>query len=132
MRTDDETWPVDNTPFAHLYTTWSFASESVHDVFGSVIAQGYTPRALEAYDENDDPIHPNDVPTKLVGAIVCVFSTLEKMLFTGHSQPGGRAWQFYANLGKVQVLQPPVPLTKKRMLVPSYGPNKRRNATGVF
>jgi hypothetical protein len=107
------------------YDTWDISSSAVKEVFDSVIAQGFSAQVLEAYDENNDLIHPNEVEEKLHGVIVTVVCTLEKMLFEGRDQPGGRAWQFFANLVKVQIIEPlflenPSPTPKKHKFIPSY------------
>ncbi|KAG9094042.1 hypothetical protein FS749_013239 [Ceratobasidium sp. UAMH 11750] len=127
----------DDVPFSHYFSTWDFASQEVRQVMDDVISKGYTPQVVPAYDEHDQLIHPNDVENTLKGALVCVFCTLEKMLFTGNSQPGGCAWQFYSNLVKVQVLEPappePGPTSRKRKFVPtlgSSGSKQKRPAVG--
>ncbi|KAG9088752.1 hypothetical protein FRC06_001860 [Ceratobasidium sp. 370] len=58
-------------------------SDDICGVFDSVIAQGFVPQVLEAYNEHDDIIYPNNVPAKLRGAIVCVTCTIKKALFKG-------------------------------------------------
>ncbi|KAG8710962.1 hypothetical protein FRC11_003940, partial [Ceratobasidium sp. 423] len=82
------------------YPYWKIDSPKVKMMFDGVVARGFSPRIIEAYDENDDLIPPNEVHDKLCGSIVSVVCTLEKMLFTGKDQPGGRAWQIWANLVK--------------------------------
>ncbi|KAG9079192.1 hypothetical protein FRC06_007890 [Ceratobasidium sp. 370] len=79
-------------------------SDDIRGVFDSIIARGFGPQVLEAYNEHDNIIYPNDVPAKLSGAIVCVTCTIEKALFKGSRFAGGKEWQFYANVAKVEVL----------------------------
>jgi hypothetical protein len=71
-----------------------------HDIraaFNSVRARGFALQVLEAYDELDDPILPNDVPAALTGAIVSVTCTLEKALFKGARYGPCGQYQMYAN-----------------------------------
>lgn len=120
------------SPFHHCYATWEFSSPAVRAVFDRVVADGHIPQSMEAYDESDNHIHPNDVPKLLPGTIVCVFGTLERTLFIGPKQPGRRAWQFYVNLAKLQILQRPAPKlsASKRKVdrIPTFGAKRRREA----
>jgi hypothetical protein len=80
-------------------------SDSSRAVFDPVCAQGFIPQTVEARDEHGCLIAPNKLGPKLVGAIVCVTCTLERMLF-GRKGSGARNWQIYANVVKIQVLEP--------------------------
>ncbi|KAG8701938.1 hypothetical protein FRC08_003809 [Ceratobasidium sp. 394] len=97
-------WEGD-TPEGFQYSTWKMP-DNVRPIFDGVRSNNNTPRVLEAYDALDNLIHPNDVPRRLISSIVVVTCTLEKLLFKGPKIPGGRQWQIYANITKVQVVGP--------------------------
>ncbi|KAG8692355.1 hypothetical protein FRC08_009834 [Ceratobasidium sp. 394] len=96
--------PEANMPPSHRYSTWVVGSQEIWDVLDRVVARGYEPQVLEAYDRFNKLIHPNKVSAVLSGAIVLVYCTLERALF-GKKQGEPPQWQFYANLAKVQVLR---------------------------
>ncbi|KAF8599106.1 hypothetical protein BDV93DRAFT_560638 [Ceratobasidium sp. AG-I] len=93
-----------DTFLTHGFSTWAIPSQVTREAFGRAIAQGYKPQVLEAYDESDELIHPNNVQTKLNGAIVIVSCTLERLLIL---RPWMRRpeYHFYANLVELQVLK---------------------------
>ncbi|KAG9096085.1 hypothetical protein FRC07_010986, partial [Ceratobasidium sp. 392] len=109
-------------PSGHRYSTWKVGSERVREAFDKVIARGFKPQPLEAYSRHNKLIHPNNVTTTLSGAIVVVYCTLERALFTKLHE-----WQFYANLIKVQALKLADPtksaITSKRKFTHGYGPD---------
>ncbi|KAG8736849.1 hypothetical protein FRC10_008797 [Ceratobasidium sp. 414] len=127
-RNGGDIWEFDTSP-DFRYATWRM-NNKVRGVYDSVIAQDYAPQILKAYDESNNPIHPNDVPAALSGALVSVTCTLEKMLFVSKNYTGGKEWQMYANVAKVQILRrPPVararhvdtPAPKRRLESGHYG-----------
>ncbi|KAG8700192.1 hypothetical protein FRC09_006123 [Ceratobasidium sp. 395] len=113
---DGSPWEGD-TPEGYQYSTWDIPTD-IRVIFDDVKSRGYTPRVLEVYDACNSLIHPNDVAAKLLGSIVYITCTLEKILFRGQ-KVGGRQWQIYANLVKVQLvatnpmLQSPIALSSK-------------------
>ncbi|CCO35594.1 hypothetical protein RSOLAG1IB_10354 [Rhizoctonia solani AG-1 IB] len=112
-----------DVPPEFRFATWRFPSPSVRTAFCGVIDRGFDPQLLEAYDGRDERIHINNVQAMLANSVVCVFCTMEKTLFRGKSQPNGKAWQFYANLVKVQVLKRPMaiaPMPRKRRIIKGY------------
>ncbi|KAG9074013.1 hypothetical protein FRC06_010995, partial [Ceratobasidium sp. 370] len=74
----------------------------------TTFAECCTPLLLEAYDESDPLIRLNDVPAKLSGALVCITCTIERALLVGSQFAGGKQWQFYANVVKLQTPTGPV------------------------
>ncbi|KAG8692381.1 hypothetical protein FRC08_009819 [Ceratobasidium sp. 394] len=100
-------WEGD-TPEGLQYSTWNIPAE-IRTIFDGVRFNHHTPRVLEAYDELDRLIHPNDVPARLIGAVVYVTCTLEKILFKGAKYPNGNQWQLYANIIKVRIVAPDRP-----------------------
>ncbi|KAG8731291.1 hypothetical protein FRC11_004571 [Ceratobasidium sp. 423] len=110
-------------PESHRYPTWSITLPRVESLFEKLIDDGYQPQILNAHDRFNTLIHPNNVHSTLNGALCYVYATLEKQLFVNQRLPGGRAWQFYANLVKVQALKapsPPKPTAMKRKDIPGY------------
>lgn len=79
-----------------------------------MIRQGFEPQILDAYNQCDELIHPNDVQEKLDGAVVLVSCSLERA-YTSRPWDNGRMtnpeWQLYANLIEVSVLKPPMSST---------------------
>ncbi|QRV79432.1 hypothetical protein RhiJN_07447 [Ceratobasidium sp. AG-Ba] len=94
-------WESD-TPEGYQYSTWDIPV-TIRTMFDGVRSNNYTPRVLEAYDAFDRLIHPNDVAQRLIGSVVLVTCTLEKILFKGQ-KVGGRKWQIYANAVKIQIV----------------------------
>ncbi|QRV73532.1 hypothetical protein RhiJN_01546 [Ceratobasidium sp. AG-Ba] len=118
--------PESNVPARYRMDTWNFGTKAVREAFKGLLDGGYEPQHLEAYNEKNKLIHPNDVPAILPGALVIVYFTLERALFNkGRGNPP--EWQFYANLVKVQVLKQSRPtntaVAAKRKLVHGYGPD---------
>ncbi|CAE6426477.1 unnamed protein product [Rhizoctonia solani] len=116
-------------PEQFRFATWKFASNAVKTAFREVVERGFDPQLFEAYDSRDERIHINDVQATLANAMVCVFCTMEKALFRGRAQPGGKAWQFYANLVKVQVLKRPLAIAsapRKRPMIKGYKEDDER------
>ena len=115
-------------------------NSNVRMAFDSAIAQGFAPRVLEAYDELNDPIHPNEVLAAFTGAIVSVTCTLERMLFKGAKYGRSGQFQIYANVVKVQILNRPVastlpPSQRKRRLEDDeesqLGPQTKRHSSAI-
>ncbi|CAE6492656.1 unnamed protein product [Rhizoctonia solani] len=110
-------------PAEYRFATWRFASAAVKTAFKEVIEKGFEPQQLEVYDVRDRHIHINNAQGTLANSLVCVYCTMEKALFRGRAQPNGRAWQFYVNLVKVQVLKQPSaipPVPRKRPMIKGY------------
>jgi hypothetical protein len=57
-------------------------TRGIRDAFYHVIAQGYESQVPEAYNHSQKLIHLNKLQVTLAGAIVLVYCTLEKALFS--------------------------------------------------
>jgi hypothetical protein len=107
----------------------------VRDAFDRIISQGYEPQVLEAYNRFHKLIHPDNVQAALAGAIVLVYCTLEKAIFTTREgRKLEQEWQFYANLTKLQVLKQATPakslIPAKRKLAHGYGSDDPSGSNG--
>ncbi|CUA77947.1 hypothetical protein RSOLAG22IIIB_06884 [Rhizoctonia solani] len=126
--------PEADIPPSHRYDTWNFSSAAVREAFDRVKDSGFVPQVMEVYDDHDNLIHPNRVQVEVPGSIIIVYATMEKALFLGWKDGGGKKWQFYANLVKMQVLQRPsrVNLAPKRKLrIVGYGASGASGSSAV-
>ncbi|KAG8729838.1 hypothetical protein FRC11_007913 [Ceratobasidium sp. 423] len=116
---EEDEWEI---PESHRYPTWSITLPRVKWLFEKLIDTGHQPQILNTRDCFDTLLHPNEVYSTLNGALAYVYVTLKKQLFNNPRLPNGKAWQFFANLVKVQALKAPS--------VPKPTAMKRKNVHG--
>ncbi|KAG9100060.1 hypothetical protein FRC06_004566, partial [Ceratobasidium sp. 370] len=104
----------------------------MRQIFDAVIAQGFVPQHAPAYDRSNNLIHPNEDLQTLIGSLVSIACTFEKLLLKGVRFANGKEWQFYMNVVKIELLPnpPPTPAEGSRATTSKRG--SQSMASGSF